>query len=172
MSENYIVINGKKAELTEEQLEKLGIKPEKNKYIKMFDRRTGCGEVYFNINRTGDVNITTDIKSVDDDKMFKCANYCTNSDILHQRALHETLNRLLWRASVIAGELDNEWDGNGYGHKHWHIEMYADNREFDVDYFENIKYCADIFFPTRKSAEDAIENIVKPFMKEHPDFVW
>ena len=31
MGENYIVINGKKAELTEEQLEKLGIKTSNNK---------------------------------------------------------------------------------------------------------------------------------------------
>ena len=31
MSENYIVINGKKAELTEEQLKKLGIQVSNNK---------------------------------------------------------------------------------------------------------------------------------------------
>lgn len=170
MSENYIVINGKKSELTKEQLEKLGIKPETSKHEKMFARRDYNGS-YFYINRSGTTDLSIEIKTQEDDKLFDCANYCTDRDVLRQRALHETLNRLLWRASVIAGELDNEWDGNGYGHKHWHIEMDTNNEEFDVDFFESIKYCADVFFPTRKSAEDAIENIVKPFMKEHPDFV-
>ena len=37
MSENYIVINGKKAELTNEQLKMLGIEVRKNP----FDRATG-----------------------------------------------------------------------------------------------------------------------------------
>lgn len=170
MSENYIVINGKKAELTEEQLEKLGIKPEMIKYEEMFKRE--LYDYYYFIGAKGDLGFFRDDYDQDDEGNYRIGNYCKDKDVMKQRALHETLNRLLWRASVIAGELDNEWDGNGYGHKHWHIEMDTNNEEFDVDFFESIKYCADVFFPTRKSAEDAIENIVKPFMKEHPDFVW
>lgn len=170
MSENYIVINGEKSELTKEQLEKLGIKPEMSKYEKMFKRKL-CDYYYF-IDAKGDLGYFTDECDKDDEGHYRVGNYCKNKDVMKQRALHETLNRLLWRASVIAGELDNEWDGNGYRHKHWYIEMDTNNEEFDVDFFESIKYCADVFFSTRKSAEDAIENIVKPFMEEHPDFVW
>lgn len=51
MSENYIVINGKKAELTEEQIEKLGIKLEK-KYEEMFELLCDR-EPYFFINDKG-----------------------------------------------------------------------------------------------------------------------
>lgn len=40
MSENYIVINGKKADLTEEQLEKLGIKAKENKRWRAKDGET------------------------------------------------------------------------------------------------------------------------------------
>lgn len=46
MNENYIVINGKKAELTEEQLKQLGIEPEK-KRKNPFERVTG--EKYYYI---------------------------------------------------------------------------------------------------------------------------
>ena len=45
MNENYIVINGKKTELTEEQLKQLGIEPEK-KRKNPFDR-VPAGEIYF-----------------------------------------------------------------------------------------------------------------------------
>ena len=44
MSENYIVINGKKAELTNEQMEILGIKVRKNPF-----ERVSKNESYYNI---------------------------------------------------------------------------------------------------------------------------
>ena len=85
--ENYIVINGKKAELTEEQLKALGIK------IDLFELEL-CK--YFYIDFYGEV--------IEDDSNFnylasvskhKIANYCKDENIMKQRALHETLNRLL-----------------------------------------------------------------------------
>lgn len=51
MNENYIVINGKKIELTEEQLKALGIKQRKNPF-EIVER----GEDYFYVNRYGDIN--------------------------------------------------------------------------------------------------------------------
>lgn len=45
MNENYIVINGKKIELTEEQLKQLGIEPKKKR--KNPFERVPKGEVYF-----------------------------------------------------------------------------------------------------------------------------
>lgn len=50
MSENYIVINGKRAELTKEQMEQLGIEIEENKRW-----RADHGEKYYLVNTTGDV---------------------------------------------------------------------------------------------------------------------
>lgn len=167
MSENYIVINGKKAELTEEQLEKLGIRLEKNKYVEMFDRRTN-NEPYFYIGQSGIVAITTELKSQYDDGLFKCANYCASGEILHQRALRETLNRLLWRASVIAGELDNPWEAPT---KHYYIYKSSEDDAYRV-WYNDSDNAGLAYFPTERSAKDAIKNIVEPFMKEHPDFRW
>ena len=50
--DNYIVINGKKAELTEEQLEKLGIKIEK-KRNNPFSSKLKYEEKYFIIDEQG-----------------------------------------------------------------------------------------------------------------------
>lgn len=166
--ENYIVINGKKAELTEEQLEQLGIKSEKTNYEKMFERRNK-DEFYFNIGRTGKVGVTLDIKAQDDNQLFECANYCRNMEVLKQRALHETLNRLLWRASAIAGEFDNEWNVNN---NHYYIYYEVDSGTSRIGYNNGNHIQGICYFPTEESAIAALENIVKPFMKEHPDFVW
>jgi len=88
---------------------------------------------------------------------------------MEQRALHETLNRLLWRASVKAGELDNPWDE---GHFHYKIMNKRAKDEWIVDYNSVWKTEACVYFPTMKSAEKALEEIIKPFMAEHPEFVW
>ena len=49
--DNYICINGKKAELTEEQLKKLGIKL---KMLSSFDRQDN-GSTYYSIISTGEI---------------------------------------------------------------------------------------------------------------------
>lgn len=166
--ENYIVINGKKIELTEEQLINLGIKPEKNKYEKMFELPDN-EESYFFINDVGNlVYYYPDILFDSTEARFICGNVCKDKDLMHQRALHEILNRLLWRASIIAGELNNPWE---VYKKHYYI--YKDSKENVYRIWHNDNDNTGVaYFPTKESAEDAIENIVKPFMKQHPDFVW
>ena len=42
---------------------------------------------------------------------------------------------------------------------------------FDIDVNDAFKYQG-VYFSTREGAERAIEEVVKPFMKEHPEFVW
>ena len=100
MSENYIVINGKRTELTEEQLKQLGIEVPKTSPFKR-----EWSEDYYYIDDEGFVrsaNETFDNFGAD---RFNVANYCTDKAIMEQRALHETLSRLLWRYSM-------EHDGN------------------------------------------------------------
>lgn len=104
-----------------------------------------------------------------DDHLYNIGNYCKDEALMKQRALHETLNRLLWRASVMAGELDNPWD---VSHKHYFIyKNVANNGKFDVHYNDGFN-AGLAYFPTEAAAKDAIETIVKPFVKEHPEFVW
>lgn len=156
--ENYIVINGKKAELTKEQVRQLGIEVEKESPFE----RVQKGERFCYISYGGDVFTDFDVKSVSDDKAYAAANYCTDKDLMQQRAWFETLSRLLWRYSM-------EHDGDKMCvNDHYAICKAKDN--FSV-------ICAGYgylmpSFINRQTAQNAIEEIIKPFMKEHPDFKW
>lgn len=164
--ENYIVINGKKAELTEEQLEKLGIKAEKkNKHEEMF--KCVYGDLYFYIDQDDDVQVKQEYLNDVDARLHHTGNYCKDEEIMKQRALHETLNRLLWRASVEAGELDNPWDGNNF---HFYIYYNSGALKIDNNYVSH--YQGTCYFPTEDAARDALEKIVMPFLREHPEFKW
>lgn len=157
--ENYIVINGKKAELTEEQLRQLGIEVKKESPFK----RVQQGEHFCYINYGGDVFTDFDGKTMSDDKAYAAANYCTDKNLMQQRAWFETLSRLLWRYSM-------EHDGDKIQLNHCWALIY--NRGI----FEARELWGYIFgecvFYSKETAQNAIEEIVKPFMAEHPDFKW
>lgn len=63
---------------------------------------------------------------------------------------------------------DREW---GTTHEHWRIYYATDNDTFDIDTNDAFKYQG-VYFSTREGAERAIEEVIKPFIKEHPEFVW
>lgn len=151
--DNYICINGKKAELTEEQMKALGIEsPKKSPFDRIVD-----GKYYF-INAHETVYPTKDCLSIADDSLFEKANYCTDKAIMEQRAMHETLSRLLWRFS----------EQNG-GRGSFSIANKGNGCFFPM--MGNYRYLEPTFIST-KVTERAIKEIVKPFMAEHPDFVW
>ena len=80
--ENYIVINGKKAELTEDQLKALGIEVPK---ASVFDRRKE-GEKYYFIDTRGDVESTHETGHPRDNDVYNIANYCADEALMKQRA--------------------------------------------------------------------------------------
>ena len=150
--ENYICINGKKAELTEEQMKALGIElPKENP----FEERHF--HAYYYINSLGKIEIVRDEKYNVDRSRFEIGNYCNNKPLIEQRALHETLNRLLWRYAI-----ENGGEGN-YEVCHNGEKFIVQNAVF--------KYLGQTF-STYKMAEAAIKEIVEPFMKAHPEFKW
>lgn len=165
--ENYICINGKKAELTEEQLKALGIELPKKK--NPFDR-VELSKGYYCITGTGKVISSYDLDDVNDRECHKIANYCTDKTLLEQRALHETLNRLLWRYSM-------EHDGDKINwsdieqHKYF---IYYDNKynEYCCDFNYWKQTDSTVYFISRDIAEAAIKDIIEPFMAAHPDFKW
>lgn len=75
MNENYIVINGKKTYLTEEQLKQFWIYTN-GKKNNQFDKVTDGGSYYF-INSCADVLED----SRDDDALFKSVNYFNDKSI-------------------------------------------------------------------------------------------
>lgn len=163
MSENYIVINGKKAELTPEQLKALGIEVKKPN---PFDR-PDIGDEYFFISTYGQV-LNAHEGGPASGNRYSVANYCTSEPLLLQQAYRETLNRLLWRFSMKHGGDKIDWNGDVqykyylyYSHidKTWYSYWNRHHQLFGVCYFES-----------QEIAQQAIEEIVKPFMKAHPDF--
>lgn len=163
---NYISINGKKIPLTNEQVEQIksaGIVKD-NPF-----ERVKRGQKYFLITTQGGVRPNLDFSAAEDNSRYNVANYCTDKKLLEQRALHETLNRLLWRFSMTHGGDEIDWNSNidkyhiCYDHNTNSIEIYCNDISQDL---------STIHFKYEKTAEQAIEEIVKPFMKEHPEFVW
>lgn len=166
MNENYIMLNGKRVDLTDEQLEKLGLKVNKD----CFDR-SNVKEEYFFINTFGTVSYGYNDSPVGTDRTrHKVANYCTDKFVIQQRALHETLSRLLWRFSIQNGGDKIDWS-NSATNKYCLFFNYEEKEIIigENNCYQNIE-CQ--YFNTREVAQRAIDEIILPFIKEHPKFVW
>lgn len=167
MNENYIVINGKKAELVEEQLKALGIEVE-TKRKNPFDEVIRFEDYYF-VEKNNEVHAYMKTDSSVDNQMYTSVNYFNDKAFAEQIALHQLLYRKLLKFAYDNGVEDTaEWDGVN---PHWHI-IY--NKVNDV--FITMKKLASkdftVYFSSEEGAERAIKEVVKPFMKEHPEFVW
>ena len=166
MNENYIMFNGKRVDLTDEQIEKLGLKVEKKNPFK----KVKSGNILYKIATDGTVinNMGAPHLSTDD-ACYNVANYCTDKSLLQQRAYHETLPRLLWRFSM-----QNDGDKIDWSDKeHCKCSIYYDHyrKLFNISCLFNDQ-SNEIYFYSKEIAQKAITEIVLPFMKEHPDFVW
>ena len=167
MSNNYIVINGKKAELVEEQLKAFGIEVE-TKRKNPFDEVIRFEDYYF-VEKNNEVHTYMKTDSSVDNQMYTSVNYFNDKAFAEQIALHQLLYRKLLKFAYDNGVEDTaEWDGVN---PHWHI-IY--NKVNDV--FITMKKLASkdftVYFSTEKGARRAIKEVVEPFMKEHPEFVW
>lgn len=163
--ENYIVINGRKAELTAEQLKALGLERE---ISSPFSRASEDNYYYFMTNG-GEVVYEKELYSSFDDNRYNVANYCTDREIMEQRALHETLNRLLWRYSM-EHKGNDETDWNNTQKKQYFIYYDKANNTWFVDYTYATLIIGSVGFCSSEIAESAIKEIIEPFMAEHPDF--
>ena len=167
MNENYIVINGKKIELTEEQLKQLGIEPEK-KRNNPFDR-VPTSEVYSSI--AGD-SIESYCERGDtlDNELFATANYFNEEAFAQQVYLHQLLYRKLLKfAYENECEDTAEWNGEN---AHWNIICAMDTKDFVVCSHYNSKEQCCVYFSSDEAAKRAGREVVEPFMKEYPEFVW
>lgn len=163
---NYICINGQKAELTEEQLKALGIElPKANP----FERVNKCTPYYL-ITGEGKVSEQFDIRSEYDNGAFDSANYCTDKALMKQRALHETLNRLLWRYSMEHDGDKVDWYRCSSSKLNYRIYYNHYNNRFEIETNNCHEALGTVYFYTKEIALNAIKEIIKPFMAAHPDF--
>ena len=164
MNDNYAVINGKKIELTEKQIKALGFEVRKNP----FDR-AGKYEGYYCIKETGEIYTYYDGRGSFDNVLYAESNYFNDKAFAEQVALHQLLYRKLLKFAYDNGYEDTaEWDGTNL---HWVIGYDEENSAF-VTGWHKIYKMQEVYFSFAYGAKRAIKEVVEPFMKEHPEFVW
>lgn len=163
MSDNYAVINGKRVELTDEQVKVLGIE-RKNPFERVAD-----GDPYYYIATDSYIHSVHENYDQCNYDAYYNANYFNDKDFANQVALHQLLYRKLLKFTY-----DNECEDNQTWNKincHYYIGYNINDGRFYADVTAAFKH-NDVWFSSRDSANHAIEEVIKPFMKEHPDFVW
>ena len=166
--DNYICIDGVKVLLNDSQISELRaiLEKKKTKKSSLFERQSYGDEYYF-INSIGEVGSSCDFTYDYDLTRYNNANYCTDEELLKQRALEEILARRLWRYSM-------EHDGNKiyWSDGQCKYVIYYD-AEDGLFYTTSNTICQTInttYFVDRETALNAIKEVVEPFMKEYPDF--
>ena len=164
MKEIKLTIDGKEIQLTDEQLKMLGIEVKKNP----FDRVSGDDKYYYEI-VSGDVLRRVDINDKTDRRLYNAINYFNDKTFAEQVSLHQLLYRKLLKFAYDNECEDTaEWDGKN---AHWVIR-YNENRNEFCSYYQDGYKARDVYFSSKEGAERAIKEVVEPFMKEHPEFVW
>ena len=168
MKEIKLTIDGKEVPLTDEQLRMLGIEVENKK--NPFDRANpDVNDKYYYIRVSGDVADYRDVNDNADRLLYEASNYFNNKDFAEQVALHQLLYRKLLKFAYDNNcEDDQEWDCNN---RHWCIRYDHCDKVFGVTWYDTFQYSG-VYFPTMESADRAIEEVVIPFIEDHPDFVW
>lgn len=164
---NYAVINGKRIELTDAQVKTLGIEVE-TKRKNPFEEVNRFEDYYF-VEKNNEIHAYMKTDSSVDNQMYTSVNYFNDKEFAEQVALHQLLYRKLLKFSYDNGYEDTEeWNG---GNEHWAIRYNSYRNEFRLYYQDGYK-AHEVYFSSEKGAERAIKEIVRPFMKEHPEFVW
>ncbi len=164
MRDNYAVINGKRIKLTEEQVEMLGVKKRKNPFEKV-----NKDESYYFITSRGAVLNYVDINDMTDRELYYIINYFNDEQFAKQVALHQLLYRKLLKFTYDNNCTDTaEWDENN---EHWTVRHDASLNKF-ISYVQKGCKASDVYFSSADSARSAIKEVVEPFVKEHPEFVW
>ena len=168
--ENYIMVNGKKIELTPEQVTQLCADdtPVKERFNPA-ERKSG--QAYYAASPNGVTSAGVDTLGSVDDTLYNCANYWNDKAF----AKHVALNMLLYRKLLQYAYLndlvdDKPWDGETV---HSFIAQHVAGRLF-ASYTWNGKMPCAVYFKSDMAANMAIEEVVEPFMHEHPDFriIW
>ena len=167
MNNNYAVINGKRIELTNEQVKAISdeiVEMKTNPFNRM-----GLGSYYYVPIYDGTARTFTEDNGITDTFMHLNSNYFNDKEFAEQVALHQLLYRKLLKFAYDNGCEDTaEWDTNN---EHWYILYNSANYRFVADNHCTFKTTT-VYFSSKEGAERAIKEIIEPFVKEHPVFVW
>lgn len=163
-SENYIILNGKRTELTDEQLKLLGIERPSNPF-----ERVDKLELYYYISGRDDICCMWDGFATEDKLHFDNANYFNDEDFANRVMLHQQLYRKLLKYSYDNDAEVTEEDLKNNTSKYYICRSYE---KFHVDCVAPAVTFGTVYFKSKEVAERAITDIIKPFMKEHPEIAW
>lgn len=162
---NKLILGNKEYTLSDELIEKIKAEvKEQEEKITPFTRK--YKEEYFYINYDGTIHTATDNRFSVDDNTFSVGNYCKNKELIEQRALYETLNRLLWRYSI---EHDGEIVSYGVDIL-WRIDYNIVDYDFCLVWAKTNITNGVVYFKTKETALQAIKEVIKPFLENHPKF--
>ena len=163
MSDNYIVINGKRAELTEEQLKQLGIEVPKNKRWRAND-----GPYWF-VGAAGYTVKTWDCRSEEDDMRFYSHNYFKTEKEAEKYARVIQTETLLRKYADEHNEKDIILDGKS---EHYIISYNNTCKEIDVQWARYTIRPRAVYFSNSYVAWAAIEEIGEKRIKEYLTYPW
>ena len=170
MKEIKLMIDGKEVQLTEEQLRMLGIEPKKKN---PFDR-VGNGDRFFAIDNMNGIQTCTEMSYARDEAYYNGINYFNEKQFAKQIALHQLLYRKLLKFAYD-NECEDTAEWNGYNY-HFYIRCEYDDGDdksvWEVAGTVMNRSVNEVYFSKESVARRAIHEVVEPFMKEHPDFVW
>lgn len=169
--DNYICIDGVKVLLNDSQISELRATLEKNKSkepvkASLFEKQNH-GENYFYISTMGDVSECIDLTFSCDSLRYDIANYCTDEELLKQRALEEILARRLWRYSMEHDGDKIDWSDD---RDKFAIYYDAENGSFYITNNVDCQIINTTYFVDRETAMNAIKEVAEPFMKEYSGF--
>lgn len=167
MKEIKLTIDGKEIQLTDEQLKMLGIEPEKKR--KNPFKRVAEDEVYFQIGIDGDVFSLYEDRTTSDEEAVLCVNYFNDEAFAKQVSLRQLLYRKLLKYAYDNKFEDEEWNGTNM---HAYIIYNFTRKDYDIRWTRNEKEPGTVYFKTPTRATAALNEVVMPFVKEHPEFVW
>lgn len=158
MSNNYAVINGKRIELTDEQVQTLKFEIRANP----FSKKTTT--YVFTIVEPDGVDTIQNSS-----ELYDAALSFNDEQFANQVALHQLLYRKLLKFAYDNECEDTaEWDGSN---KHWAVSYDYACGTFTT-YYQNAYGAQEVYFSSEDGVRSAIKEVVEPFMKEHPNFVW
>lgn len=167
MKEIKLTIDGKEVQLTDEQLRMLGIEPEKKR--KNPFERVVKGDMYYFISCFGGVDEYRQANDREDDAFFNNSNCFNDEAFAKQVSLHQLLYRKLLKYSYDNECTDKEWDGTNI---HVYIIYNSTKKDYDTRWTRDEKEPGTVYFKSTAWATAALNEVVMPFIKEHPDFVW
>ena len=167
--DNYICIDGVKVLLNDSQISELRAILEKREAEKNspFKRQYNNNDYYY-INGFGEVSGARESGDSFDLVRHDNANYCTDEELLKQRALEEILARRLWRYSMEHGGDKIDWS-NSQQNK-FAIFCSGSNGLFYISTHAISQIINTTYFVDYETAMNAIKEVVEPFMKEYPGF--